>query len=179
VNQEEQRSHEFETHYQPYEQSQETISRRRFLSYTTGLLTGAIALLLGIPLAGVVVGPLLKKKKSPWVRLGELSDIAPGVPAKFTYSFRKADGWFEKTFRGTAYVIKPKSGGDFTVLSNVCTHLGCGVRWDSDQQAFLCPCHNGGFDIEGKVTLGPPPRPLDRFTHKVEEGVIFIQVREG
>ena len=179
MSREEEKARLFETQYAPFEQTPEVMSRRRFLSYVTGLLSAAIALLLAVPLVGMAIGPLLRKKQPPWVRLGSIEDVPPGVPTKFTYSFRKTDGWFEKTFRGTAYVIKPKGGGNLLVLSNVCTHLGCGVRWDEDSQAFRCPCHNGAFDIEGKVKFGPPPRPLERFTYKVEEGVIFIKVREG
>ncbi len=169
---------EYETKPEEYELSEEIISRRRFLSRMTGLLTGIVGLLLGIPLVGSAIGPLFMKKTSPWVKLGGLSDVTPGTPTKFAYSYLKMDGWQQKTVRGTAYIVS-QNGDNLSVYSNVCTHLGCGVRWDSSRNAFLCPCHNGGFDINGKVILGPPPRPLDRFEHKVEGGVILIKVKEG
>ena len=30
-------------------------------------------------------------------------------------------------------------------------------------QRFICPCHGGVYDFDGKVAGGPPVRPLDRF----------------
>lgn len=41
-----------------------------------------------------------------------------------------------------------------------CTHLGCPVGYDAVADGFLCPCHGGKFDREGRVLAGPPPRPL-------------------
>ena len=32
---------------------------------------------------------------------------------------------------------------------------------------FICPCHGGVYDFEGKVIGGPPVRPLDRFQTRV------------
>lgn len=41
-----------------------------------------------------------------------------------------------------------------------CTHLACPVAYDKTSNGFACPCHGGKFDCDGKVTAGPPPRPL-------------------
>ena len=73
----------------------------------------------------------------------------------------------------TVFVVT-EDGRNFVALSNICTHLGCRVRWVSDQGKFFCPCHNGVFDKDGNVVSGPPPRPLDRYDVKVEDGQIFI-----
>lgn len=43
-------------------------------------------------------------------------------------------------------------------LSLVCTHLGCVVK--ETGKGFECPCHGSKFDVNGKVTGGPAPRPL-------------------
>lgn len=51
----------------------------------------------------------------------------------------------------------------FLCLSARCTHLGCLVVWNRDHRMFLCPCHGGKFDAEGRNVEGPPPRPLDQF----------------
>jgi Rieske Fe-S protein len=71
------------------------------------------------------------------------------------------------------YVLT-ENGRDFVAMSNICTHLGCRVRWITEREQFYCPCHNGVFDREGNVVSGPPPRPLDRYETKVEEGQLFI-----
>ncbi len=171
--------HEQHLHGAPEPPTAEEMSRRRFLSYLTGLLAGIITLIAGVPLVGMVVSPLLQKKKEEWVELGPLSSLVTGKPVKFTYSYQKIDGWFERTAHNTAYGVRlPGDHGEIIVLSNICTHLGCGVRWDDAKQAFLCPCHDGRFDIQGRVVAGPPPKPLARFQWKESEGVILMKVEE-
>jgi Rieske Fe-S protein len=60
-------------------------------------------------------------------------------------------------------------------MSNVCTHLGCRVRWSADRKQFFCPCHNGVFDQNGTVVSGPPPKPLNRYEVKVENDQLSIR----
>ena len=40
-----------------------------------------------------------------------------------------------------------------------CTHLGCAYHWDESPNNFVCPCHASVFSIDGKVLVGPAPRP--------------------
>ena len=63
--------------------------------------------------------------------------------------------------------------GEFTIFDDRCTHLGCPFSWSDQKKQFDCPCHNGVFDEEGRVTGGPPPRPLDRYEYKVEGGILY------
>jgi menaquinol-cytochrome c reductase iron-sulfur subunit len=151
-------------------------SRRRFISVAAGVISTVIAALIGIPLVGMFFGPLLTRRKDLWLDLGALSDVKPDRPTKFTYSYVKIDGWFEKTVYGTAYIAIDRAG--LIAFSNICTHLGCGVRWDADRNAFICPCHNGVYDRMGNVVSGPPPRPLNRLKTKVAEGRIHILIPE-
>jgi len=46
--------------------------------------------------------------------------------------------------------------------------------WKDDRNVFFCPCHDGVFSVDGEVISGPPPRPLDQFETKVENGQISI-----
>lgn len=46
------------------------------------------------------------------------------------------------------------------VVSSVCSHLGCNVRWSEERTGFDCPCHGSSFDSNGKNIAGPAPRPL-------------------
>ena len=151
-------------------------SRRRFLSLAAGAISTLIAALIGIPLVGMFFGPLLTRRKDLWLDLGAVSDVRTDRPTKFTYSYVKMDGWFEKTVYGTAYVVAGGSG--MIAISNICTHLGCGVRWDTGRGAFVCPCHNGVFDRNGAVVSGPPPRPLNRLETRVAKGRIQILIPE-
>ena len=44
--------------------------------------------------------------------------------------------------------------------SLLCTHQGCKVTWVEDEDIYLCPCHDGKFDADGKPIYGPPRLPL-------------------
>ena len=69
-----------------------------------------------------------------------------------------------------------RDGKTFVILSNACTHAGCGVRWDEEREVFQCPCHDGRYNREGEVVYGPPPSPLKQFPHKVEHGTLFVEL---
>ena len=47
-------------------------------------------------------------------------------------------------------------------FSSMCTHLGCPVNFDAQENLFRCPCHGSVFDLKGKVLGGPAPVPLYR-----------------
>jgi hypothetical protein len=44
-------------------------------------------------------------------------------------------------------------------------------------ERFVCPCHGGVYDFQGKVTGGPPVRPLDRFVTRVRGGRVQVGPR--
>lgn len=48
----------------------------------------------------------------------------------------------------------------FRALSLKCTHLGCTVRWDNEEQLLRCPCHGSRFKDDGKVVKGPAKHAL-------------------
>jgi cytochrome b6-f complex iron-sulfur subunit len=49
-------------------------------------------------------------------------------------------------------------------ISAKCTHLGCTVEWNPEENIFACPCHGSRFDANGQVTNGPAGEPLARVT---------------
>jgi Rieske Fe-S protein len=83
-------------------------------------------------------------------------------------------GWITSEEEISVYVVT-QDGREYIALSNICTHLGCRVRWITDQGVFFCPCHNGVFDKVGTVVSGPPPRPLDQYDLKIEDDKLFIK----
>jgi Rieske Fe-S protein len=66
---------------------------------------------------------------------------------------------------------------DFIALSSICPHLGCRVHWESHNNRFFCPCHNGVFDPQGKPVSGPPKaaeQELSQYPLKIEGGLLYI-----
>jgi Rieske Fe-S protein len=62
---------------------------------------------------------------------------------------------------GTERVIVFKDRKDeLRALSAKCTHEGCTVQYKADESIVWCACHNGRFDVDGRVLSGPPPRAL-------------------
>jgi Rieske Fe-S protein len=96
-----------------------------------------------------------------------------GTPTLFKTKVERQTGWITDEDELTVYLLT-EDGRDFVAMSNICTHLGCRVRWIDDQGQFFCPCHNAIFSKDGSVIEGPPPRALDRFEVKVEDEAIYI-----
>ena len=83
------------------------------------------------------------------------------------------------------FVIVPVSGQRVIVLqapdqqlfafSAKCTHEGCTITYPPGQSQLWCPCHDGRFDLTGRVLSGPPPKPLAKFTaQRQPDGAIVI-----
>jgi Rieske Fe-S protein len=155
-------------------QDQERIGRRSFLGVAVWAIGGLITAAMGIPAIAYLVGPALRRSQSQdWIPLGPVNKVEPGTPALFKATIERQTGWISDTDEVSVYVLT-EDGRDFVAMSNICTHLACRVRWIEDRQQFFCPCHNGVFDRDGQVVAVPPPRPLDRYETKIEDGRLFI-----
>ena len=153
---------------------EDTISRRNFLSIATLTIGGLIAAGLAIPAVAYIIGPAMKRDNAQnWIQLGSTAKVELGSPTLVKVKVERTTGWIVNEEEISAYIFT-ENGRDFIVMSNICTHLGCRVRWVDDQQQFFCPCHNGVFDKTGNVVSGPPPRPLDRYVVKIEGDKLFI-----
>jgi cytochrome b6-f complex iron-sulfur subunit len=60
-----------------------------------------------------------------------------------------------------------------------CTHLNCTVTYQEVQNRIFCACHEGSFDLEGRVIAGPPPSPLQRFFTKLNNGKLILALEEA
>ena len=68
------------------------------------------------------------------------------------------------------------------VYSRQCMHLGCAVEVKAYpskglQEAAVCPCHGGVYDLThgARVVDGPPPAPLAQLPIKVVGGQVVVQ----
>jgi len=53
-----------------------------------------------------------------------------------------------------------RHGEQVAARSLLCTHQGCEVAWHEAEGAYVCPCHDGRFDADGRPVYGPPRLPL-------------------
>ncbi len=149
-------------------------SRRSFLSIATWTIGGVIGIGIGIPAVAYIIGPALKRTDAEeWFRLGSTSKVELNTPTLFKVKIERQTGWIVNEEELSFYVLT-ENGRDYIAMSNICTHLGCRVRWISEQEQFFCPCHNAAFAKDGSVTAGPPPRPLDRYQVKVEDEQLYV-----
>jgi len=153
---------------------QKKLDRRDFMKATIVSIGGIIGAAIGIPAIPYVIGPARNQENIDWIRLGAVSKVELNVPTLFKLTLETQTGWVSSEEEFSVYVLT-ENGQDYSVMSNVCTHLGCRVRWIPEQGEFFCPCHNGVFAKDGSVVDGPPPRPLDKFEYKVEDGTIFVK----
>ena len=74
-------------------------------------------------------------------------------------------------------LVLEDSEGELHALDARCTHEGCTVRYSPGESLIVCACHNGRFDLTGRVLSGPPPRPLPRhFVQRDADGSIVVAV---
>jgi Rieske Fe-S protein len=104
---------------------------------------------------------------------GEPDLATQGVPLLTSFVVSATDAYLPAAPQHFPVYVINHGGERFTVFDIRCTHLGCPVSWDDKTEKFYSPCHGGMFDIEGNVLAGPPPRPLDRYTSRVQDGVLW------
>jgi len=140
----------------PYEAiAEEEVTRREFTRY---LVLGA-----GTMAAANVGLAMWTQLRS--INLGEpraivaLADVAIGDSYLFRYPSE----------RDPAVLVR-LGESEVVSFSQKCTHLGCVVFYQTDEQRWHCPCHNGNFDTRtGAVLSGPPPRPLGRINVEIRD----------
>ena len=152
-------------------------SRRKFFHWMTGIAASLIGVGLAIPLVGYVISPAFKRREQPWIDVGREGDLPVGKPKQLDYVTTLKDGWMETKAEKAVWAIK-QTDGQVIVFSPICTHLGCGYRWEDSDRTFKCPCHGSVFDISGKVVAGPAPRSLDVLPTKIENGRLLVIYKE-
>ena len=125
------------------------------------------------PVVAYLLGPITRRKEYlEWVDIGR-PDFQPGETTLVTFAIRSQ-------LRGTARpptcppMCAASEPGEYTVFAINCAHLGCPVRWFSESQLFMCPCHGGVYYADGSRASGPPERGLFTYDKKIENGQLMI-----
>lgn len=154
----------------------ESPARRSFLSALLAVSGTTVGVLLAIPLIRFATYPLRKSAtETGWSDVGPVQEFASlAAPVAKTITLQRRDAW-EITSSQTAVYVLPAKNNQLRILSPICPHLGCSVRWVADQNQFVCPCHEGSFTANGERLAGPPPRSMDSLESKVEGGVLKVR----
>ena len=149
----------------------ESMTRRRVFTIAAQGLGGVAGLAVVLPAVGFALAPLFHRGKERWEEVGPTSDFRVDSYKAVVFTETPGVGEVGKT---TAYVRRGSKelGEDpkvYIAISTRCAHAGCPVRFVQAAGNFICPCHGGVYDFEGKRIGGPPVRPLDRFQTRVSK----------
>jgi Rieske Fe-S protein len=137
------------------------LTRREFLKLLNrvAVATGLSALVA--PIVAYFYPAKLEETPSEPVLVGDLAELPVGTSKTVRFG------------RYPALVIHSPAG--FRAYSAICTHFACVVKWDSDKNQIVCPCHDGFFAVEdGSVISGPPPTALETLPVEIVDGQIYV-----
>jgi menaquinol-cytochrome c reductase iron-sulfur subunit len=157
----------------------ESMTRRNVFIVAGQALGGLATVTVLLPVVGFAVAPILETPEETFVDVGATDEFSVDSYKAVVVTVRSGLGEAGKT---TAYVRQGSEDlgedpNEYIAVSTRCAHLGCPVRFYDAAGTFICPCHGGVYDFEGKVIGGPPVRPLDRFQTRVEGGQVQVGPR--
>lgn len=136
------------------------VARRDFTKF---MVLTSFAFVVGQ--AWIVVQNFLRQRRGelPMRQIAQLNQLAVGQSLTFDYPAEH-----------DSCILVRTGENNFVAFSQKCTHLSCAVVPELEKKRFLCPCHNGSFDIEtGKPLAGPPRRPLPRVKLEIVNGALY------
>jgi menaquinol-cytochrome c reductase iron-sulfur subunit len=149
------------------------ISRRKFLARLSVGLGALAAAIASVPIVAYLLEPWLRLPAQVWRAVGGVDDFKVGATTAVTFKNASALPWSGPSSESGAW-LRRDTQDQFTAFVLNCTHLGCPVRWLSDAELFMCPCHGGVYYNDGTVAAGPPPQPLPRYQVRVRNGQVEI-----
>ena len=156
------------------EQEKKRVTRRTFLMGVGIALNAIVGIAIATPVAVYLLGPVLKRKDyRKWIAIGDVTEFQPGETKLVTFRNPYTEPWDGATGNVPAYV-RCTEPGKFTVFAINCAHLGCPVRWFSESQLFMCPCHGGVYYADGSRASGPPERGLFTYDAEIENNQLMI-----
>ena len=156
------------------------LSRRQMFLKLGILFNGMVGVLLGIPIVGYVLSPIVRGRKDSyesWISLGAVDQFPTGQTRLATYRNPIATATDGETADIPCWVRRV-DGDHFQVFAINCAHLGCPVRWFPQSGLFMCPCHGGVYYADGSRASGPPERGLFQYRFKILDGKLLIQAGE-
>jgi len=115
--------------------------------------------------------PAVKFMNPPTVPEASTNEVSAGK----VQDLKPTSGKIVKFGSRPALLIRV-SETEWRAYSAICTHLNCTVQFQDSTRQIWCACHNGFYDLNGKVISGPPPRPLEEYAvHIRGEDVVITR----
>ncbi len=153
------------------------VSRREMFLKLGGLFGGIVGAILGVPIVGYLMSPIIRERKGPdtsWLSLGAVDQFPAGETRLATYQHPAASASDGETAHIACWVRRVDNS-TCQVFATNCAHLGCPVRWFPQSGLFLCPCHGGAYYADGSRASGPPQRGLFEYPARIDRGTLLIR----
>ena len=139
-------------------------NRRNFVGWILG--GGFVASIVSFlyPASKFMLPPAIPEASTNEVTAGKVQDLKPNSGKIVKFGSRPA-------------LLVRVNDTEWRAFSAICTHLNCTVQYQDSTQQIWCACHNGFYDMNGKVVSGPPPRPLEEYAVHVRGDEIVISKR--
>jgi Rieske Fe-S protein len=135
--------------------------RRSLIRVLLGSGLGASILSFLYPALRFMMPPPVAESAVNQVSAGKVADLKPNSARIFRFGSRPG-------------LLVRTADGQFRAFSAVCTHLNCTVQYNDQSRQIWCACHNGLFDLNGRVVGGPPPKPLEQFAVHVQGDEVVV-----
>jgi nitrite reductase/ring-hydroxylating ferredoxin subunit len=137
------------------------ITRAQFINGWLAATASLFATALIVPVLRFLETPETDTRPSSVTLSSKDIDLAPNTARIFPFGSRPG------------LLIRTEQG-ELIALDAVCTHFECTVGYDARNRWIACPCHKGFFDVTGRNTGGPPPRPLERYRLQITDDALLI-----
>ncbi len=127
-------------------------NRRSFINWLLGTSFGALLGAVVYPVARFMSPPAVPEASTRQVEAGPVND--PELLEK---------GFKILRFGNEPVILVRLGEEEFRAFNGTCTHLDCIVEFHKQPGRIWCNCHNGEYDLNGRVVAGPPPHALEPF----------------
>lgn len=82
----------------------------------------------------------------------------------------------QPTGLGNPIIVTRVDASTVIAVDSRCTHLGCTVSWNQQNNDFECPCHGSTFGSDGHVKVGPATIPLKSYAVVVNPDSVVVTI---
>ena len=144
------------------------VSRRGFLMRGGAVAAGAAALGVGVAAAEAQL-TLTTALPYPRAKVGNLAQLKPGTPVRFTYPDTASPAVLLKL--GTEALGGVGPDRDVVAYSTMCTHKGGPLAYNAAERMMVCPLHLSTYDPakDGMMIIGQATERLPRILLTLDE----------